>query len=160
MGKVTEISFGGHVDAEVISLFEEILSRGADLKVRVTGVSMAPFLRGGEILTLRRVPGDSLKRGDLVLCRKGDGAALLHRIISKWRSGGGRATFVTKGDGLGSTDGPVGEEEILGKACFLERPSPSGKKTHDLNSPIWRGRNYIRALVSGVRSGPLKYLFR
>jgi len=59
---------------DVLGLFEEVLNNGTDLRVGVTGRSMMPFLRGGEVLTIRRMP----------------------RIIQKRKSGDGTFRFLAK----------------------------------------------------------------
>ena len=55
------------LDPTITGLFEDILNAGSRLRVRVTGRSMAPFLGGGETVTLKQVPFTSLHRGDLIL---------------------------------------------------------------------------------------------
>ena len=67
--------------SELLRLFEDILDKGADLRVKVTGRSMSPYLRGGEVLTIRKWPCCSLERGDLVLCRNSFDRPVLHRLI-------------------------------------------------------------------------------
>ena len=62
-------------------LFGEILNAGSALRVKVTGMRMAPFLRGGEILTLKKVDCSLLRRGDLILFRNAAGYSILHRIV-------------------------------------------------------------------------------
>ena len=54
---------------ETVAFFEDILNRGLILRVKVTGRSMLPFLAGGEILTIQKVPSFSLQIGDLIFSR-------------------------------------------------------------------------------------------
>jgi len=97
-------------------LFEDILNDGISLRVKVTGRSMAPFLQGGEILTIKRVPYASLHKGDLIFFKNSHGFPLLHRIIKK-----DTKSVQTKGDALMAFDEPVCEKDALGKVCIIER---------------------------------------
>ena len=52
--------------AELSDLFADILNKGLNLRLKVTGRSMQPFLRGGETVTIKKVPCSELRRGDLI----------------------------------------------------------------------------------------------
>ena len=54
---------------EALSLFQDILSSGMFLRVRVTGRSMSPFLTGGEIIMIKKTPASCLRKGDLVFLK-------------------------------------------------------------------------------------------
>jgi signal peptidase I len=134
--------------AETSTLFQEILNRGLILRVKATGRSMAPFLTGGEILTIKKVPGTHLYPGDLLLYKTCDGFLILHRIVEK-KLNGNTYSIRTKGDALISLDVPVIEDSILGKVCTIERNSTPGNTQYiDMESPYWRSINYLRALLS------------
>jgi len=137
----------GRLKTGLVDLFEEILSRGSVLRVRVTGNSMAPFLKGGEFVTIRRVPAASIRAGDLILFSLHEDSAILHRVIKRKESGSRSLSFITKGDGRSTPEGPVNQQSILGKVCRVEKmASPSGKMTRiNMESVPWRIRNYIRA---------------
>lgn len=124
-------------------LFEDLLSRGVLLRIRVTGRSMVPLLRGGEILTIRRTSESSLSKGDLVFFKNRDGHPVIHRIVKKYTHNG-VLTFQTRGDALIGFDGPVREEHILGKVCRVER----GRRHINLETACRRYMNYLRAMIS------------
>lgn len=128
---------------EVTGLFGDILSRGISLRVRVTGRSMRPFLRGGETLVIRRVDAASLRRGDLILFRNGSGEPVMHRIVRR-RGAFGSVVFQTKGDAALSLDEPVREDEVLGKVCRIERTN----SCIDMEASVMRYVNYICAIVN------------
>ncbi len=133
--------------AELVGLFEDILSRGLGLRVRVTGRSMIPFLKGGEVLTIKKVASSTLNIGDLILCKNPSDAPLVHRIIKKKRGPDGLAVFQTKGDALISFDEPVASHGVLGKVCKIERILPSGRMDlMDMESLFRRVTNYLTAL--------------
>ena len=109
------------VEAEALTLFEDILERGLSLRVRVTGESMKPFLRGGEIMTIKKESPDALRKGDLIFFKNGHGPPFLHRLVQRRESPDGKFTFLTKGDALIALDKPVPYHRILGKVSRIEK---------------------------------------
>ena len=145
------------VEAEALTLFEDILESGLSLRVRVTGQSMMPFLRGGEILTIKKEPHDALRKGDLIFFKNRQGVPLLHRIIQKKGSPDGKFTFLTKGDALIALDKPVPYHRILGKVSRIEKTNlVPGLKYINMESGKWRAINSIAARISLLKS----YLYR
>lgn len=137
---------------EVIHLFEDILNSGLSLRTQVTGISMTPFLRGGEILTIKKIGSSSLRTGDLIFFKDLRGLPILHRIVRK-KHKGDISIFQTKGDALISIDGPVTGDSILGKVCIIENKLASGKIKHiDMGSPYQRIINYLLAKKSLMKS--------
>lgn len=135
-----------------MSLFEDILNRGLRLRTRVTGASMTPFLRGGEILTLRKVGSSSLRKGDLIFFKDRRGFPVLHRIVRKGRRND-MPIFQTKGDALLCMDNPVFGDDVLGKVSGIEKIRPGGKARHiDMESRLQRSINYLLAVTGLYRS--------
>lgn len=110
------------------ALASELLDIGKDLRVRVTGVSMKPFLKTGDVVTIRKTPVTALRAGDIVFCRNDAQTMSLHRLlkIQKQSSSGGMILY-TKGDAVNRMDLPLGSDRCLGKAVFIERAGPDGK---------------------------------
>jgi len=134
-------------------LFEGILNSGLSLRVRVTGRSMSPFLQGGEILTIRKVPCTSLRIGDLIFFKNHRGSHLLHRIVSKKRVNNGMLTFQTKGDALRACDESVRHDEILGKVCKIEKiNSVMCSKYINMESTPWQTINYLTGVIKLLES--------
>jgi signal peptidase I len=139
-------------EAEKLMLFEDILDRGLMLCVRVTGRSMSPFLAGGEILKIQKVPASSLQIGDLIFYKTREGFPMLHRIVRKQR---GKDLFIfhTKGDAHIGMDQPVCERNVLGKVCGVEKIVSGGAiKYRDMESFFWRSINYLMVFISLGRS--------
>jgi signal peptidase I len=107
----------------MISLFAEILSEGNDLRIRVTGTSMSPCLRSGDIATIRNVPVGSLKIGDIILCHRDKQTLMLHRLLKIQNRApvSGVMTLYTKGDAVDRMDSPFQAAQYLGKAILIER---------------------------------------
>ena len=140
------------VSPEASAFFEDILNRGLSLRLRATGRSMAPFLRGGEIVTIKKVPCASLRIGDLIFYKGWDTPPLLHRIVKKQRTENG-LVFQTKGDAVSGADEPVSEHDILGKVCIIEKNFfGMGTKHVHMGSRFWKTINYLLAIISSFRS--------
>ena len=136
-----------------LKFFEDILNKGFILRVKVTGKSMSPFLKGGEVLTIKQVPSSSLRKGDFIFFRNLNGIPVLHRLIKKKKAKNNMFMFQTKGDYLMSFDEPVHETGILGKVCKIEKIISNGKtKSIDMESFFWRTINFLIALASVIKS--------
>jgi signal peptidase I len=144
---------------DVLRLFEEILQHGADLRVRVTGRSMRPFLRGGEVLTIRQTPSPCLRKGDLILFRNSYGLPVLHRLLNKRKTAGGKFRILTKGDALKAFDEEIHEDSVLGKVLRIERPLLSGKIRHiDMDSVYYRCVNISVAVMGFFKTQTFFFL--
>jgi signal peptidase I len=134
--------------AHTAGLFEEILRQGCALRVQVTGRSMTPFLRSGEIVIVRPVPAATVQIGDIIFFRDRRGQLLLHRLIKKKRLPGG-LHFQTKGDAVRGLDEPIAEDRLLGKACRIETswPGRGSPSSINLESVTWKWTN---ALIAGM----------
>lgn len=148
------ISAVQELKADLTGLFEDILKNGSQLRIRVTGRSMSPFLKGGEILTIRQVPCHVLRRGDIILFRNQHDHPVVHRIIRKELSSHkNTVTFHTKGDAIGSFDEPVYGDYVLGKVCTIERRSSYAEvKQINMESPLWRTLNVSQAMLSLMKT--------
>lgn len=71
---------------ESYALIEEMLADGLKLRIQVTGKSMSPFLRGEDVVTLKKIQVGDCDVGDLVLCKNDRGLLMLHRVIKKSRT--------------------------------------------------------------------------
>jgi signal peptidase I len=137
---------------EIISLFEDVLNRGLTLRTQVTGLSMTPFLRGGEILTIKKVGSSPLRIGDLIFFKDRRGFPVLHRIVRKEREKD-ISIFQTKGDALLSMDDRVFSHDVLGKVCRIEKKLTGGKTKHiDMESFLQRSINHFLAVTGLYRS--------
>ncbi|MBM4147192.1 MAG: signal peptidase I [Nitrospira sp.] len=139
------------ISTETAALYEEILNSGLSLRIRATGRSMAPFLNGGEILTIKKGPDSSFHIGDLIFFKTRYGSLLLHRIIRKQYKD--MVIFQTKGDAVPGADEPVSENDILGKVCIIEK-NFFGMRTKRvyMESRFWKTINYLLAIISSLQS--------
>lgn len=143
-----------------LKLFEDILNSGLSLRVKATGRSMSPFLRGGEILTIQKVPSCSLRTGDLIFFKTHDGLPLIHRIVGK-RLNSNILIFRTKGDALLCMDEPVSEHNIIGKVCVIEKKITGDRiRFINMRSGLWKTVNYTLAVISLGKSKIYGAVFR
>lgn len=67
----------------MLPLIEEAIRRGSTFEFVPNGDSMLPLIRGGtDYVTLAALP-DKLSVGDIILYRRKNGQAVLHRLIKK-----------------------------------------------------------------------------
>jgi signal peptidase I len=157
-GKTELLLTAGH-QPDVLGLFREILQQGTDLRVRVTGRSMRPFLRGGEVLTIRRTPSLFLRKGDLILFRNSHEEPVLHRILSRRKKEDGTFCFTTKGDALLSFDEEIHEDSVLGRVLQIQRPAGSGRAAPvDMNSMFYRCLNFSVAVLGFFKTRTYSFL--
>lgn len=65
----------------------QMLADGASaVPVPVTGVSMRPFLRTGDFVYVE-LPGETIRKGDILLFRRPNGQYILHRVMKIRKDG-------------------------------------------------------------------------
>ena len=69
--------------------YESLLLEGAELPLVISGGSMLPFLASGRDSVMLKAPDRALRRGDIVIYRRENGAYVLHRhsdrVEARWR---------------------------------------------------------------------------
>lgn len=141
-------------------LISELLGRGLEVRVRVTGESMRPLLGGGELATVVPAPPPSLRLGDLVLWRGAEGCLVLHRVVRLTGHGEGRRCW-TRGDALAAHDESFGADRVLGRVSRIEGLRlPGAPAAVDTGSRYWRSASRcclavarLRVLAGRVRGG-------
>ena len=102
---------------ELAPLLEGQLRQGVSCRFRVTGSSMYPFVRPGDVVTVSPAGADGVRLGDIVACAKpGGGGMVLHRVVGR------RAELLhIKGDNVRVPDGWVPAANAMGLAAGIER---------------------------------------
>ena len=106
------------------ALIESLLSEGLGFRFRARGRSMQPTIQDGEILHVKPVSAEKLRKGDIVLFAEGKHFRA-HRLVVVDRE---RSVFLTRGDAGGQMDAPLCLEQILGRVVAKE--DNSGGKPH------------------------------
>ncbi len=100
-------------------LFLEALKSTGQARLAVTGTSMMPAIRPGDILEVhRQSPAEILPRDVVLFLRNGGFAA--HRVVEK-AGEPDRTLLITRGDALRLPDPPVTPEELLGRVTAILR---------------------------------------
>lgn len=104
-----------------------VVARALNLKgrtfLKISGKSMLPWFRSGDIVFVRKTEISQISRGNLVVFEN-NGHLVMHRVIEQISPPNGDASttrFITKGDSCALADAPIGAEEICGRVEFLYR---------------------------------------
>ncbi len=137
--KNRELALSGEALTE---LMRAVLAKGKPLRFRARGLSMSPFIKDGDVVTVRPLAGARPRTGDIVaFLHPATGKAAVHRIVGECSG-----LFSLKGDNTPGADGALSLDEILGTVCRIER---SGKS-------VLLGRRPGRAVIASLsRSGLL-----
>ena len=120
-------------DPGAFDLIQSLLHQGTAVRIRVSGGSMQPFLKGDELVEIVSFHAKNPRVGDIVLFRDQRGNPLLHRLIRR-RLYNGVLHLQTKGDACSGYDSPVPADQVLGyvrRVFFTEH-------TVDLRTPRMR----------------------
>ncbi len=106
------------IKAEFIFPFiEEILSKGKQVRITVTGSSMYPFLRENiDSVLLSKVSFADLEKGNIALIKRENGQYILHRVLLKKNN-----CFFIVGDAQQWIEGPLQEDQLVAVASAIYR---------------------------------------
>ena len=140
--KGDELSLSGPAFVELI---RAVLDKGLPFRFKAKGISMHPFIRHGDVLTISPLSDNLPRYGDVVaFIRPKVSSLVVHRVVGK-RDG----AFLIKGDNIAYTDGYIPMANILGSVTKVER---DGKE-------IYLGLGLERLLIAFlIRRGILSYL--
>ena len=97
---------------------EELARKRSDvalIRLRVSGSSMVPLIEPGDMVLVRHVNFEDLRRGDMILVEQG-GTFLVHRLVAVHDHG-----VRTKGDNASHADVLVAPEDVLGRVVVVEK---------------------------------------
>lgn len=108
-----------------LNLAAEVLHRFGEVRFAAQGSSMIPSIYPGDILTVRSVSPDAVRRGAIVLALVG-GRFFVHRVMRKWPERN-RVVFATRGDALPQEDPSIDGTQLLGNVVAISRRGKSVK---------------------------------
>ena len=126
--------------------FIDLLREGYCIRSPARADSMAPFIRKGDLLTVKPVTLAEVRMGDIVAWRREEAESVLttHRVVQKGRDREG-AFVITKGDRSHFRDLPLRcPEHVYGRIISLER---NGRPV-SLETAFQRLLGYLRARLS------------
>ena len=102
---------------ELRELILAVTQRKAGLKFQARGLSMAPFIKDGDVVTVSYLDGDNIGLGTVVAFSQPESKSLaLHRVVAKKDN-----FYLIKGDNTYASDGWVERKNILAYVCKVER---------------------------------------
>lgn len=143
---VIGIRAAGSLDA-----VQALLRQDIAVRIRVSGGSMQPLLKSGDIIEIKSLSAARQPRlGDILFLCNCQGNPLVHRLIWR-RMHNGTLHLLTKGDAGPSFDGFIPADNVLGRVQRILL-SDAGRRLN-LNAPLQRLRASLivsRTLISHV----------
>ena len=103
--------------AELYPEMKALLDQGKPVCIGFRGMSMSPTLQGGRDEVILLAPKGRLRKYDLPLYRRDDGAFIMHRVIALGKDG----TYTCCGDHQFETEPGVRDDQIIAVAEELVR---------------------------------------
>ena len=122
----------------LIDLAEVLLEDSNTLSIRVSGSSMYPSLKEGDICYEQKCPVEDLKKGDIIARRKNN-FFIMHRLKRLSKRPDGKYVIEMRGDNVLHYDPPFDEEEFVAKLLYFKR----GGKIHQVDSPSMKFKKFI-----------------
>jgi hypothetical protein len=99
------------------TLMRAVLAKGKPFRFRAKGFSMSPFIKDGDVVTIRPLSAGEPRTGDVAaFLFPSTGRVALHRVVAA-----GDGLFHLKGDNVPEGDGAVAADRILGVVARVER---------------------------------------
>jgi len=117
------------LQAACCELVADVARDFGKVQLKVTGASMLPVIRPGDLITVQRRNPQELKTGEVILFRR-NGGLTTHRSIQV-----GEEFFLTRGDSLPLHDSPIPPSEVLG---LVESAQRNGRTVRLYPSPWQR----------------------
>ena len=108
----TTRALGCDLAAEVADTFGRV-------RLRVSGTSMAPAIRPGDLLSVEAAKLEQVSPGEIVVFAR-EGRLIAHRLVAKTETTGERY-LVTRGDRTRRNDFLVSSAELVGRVTSIER---------------------------------------
>jgi signal peptidase I len=115
------------LNASQCILVSEAVRRFGRIRLRVSGTSMLPVMRPGDLLTVESAEIADISRGEIVVFTL-NGRLVCHRVTEKFTDNAGDSCepifttrLVTRGDRMRRNDPLVSGSELLGRVTQIER---------------------------------------
>lgn len=134
--------------AQMLPLIEETIGSGGVFTLYPKGTSMLPLIRYGKDAVLLRTP-EGLKKGDIILYRRDNGAFVLHRIIGENKAG-----LVLCGDNQYIKEPGIRRDQVIAVTDAILREGERVELNHPQylryvrSLPLRRGKKAVRAMLA------------
>lgn len=107
-----------------LDIMRSVLDKKADMRFRVMGSSMSPFIRDGDIITLSRLPEGRISLGHSIAYTRPCGKKLIiHRLVGRRKNS--HEWYIIKGDNAYEADCPVSRTDML---AYVKKVERNGKR--------------------------------
>lgn len=103
-----------------VGLLKELVEQGKEVRMVITGSSMAPFLIHARDSIFFRTPEEPLRKGDMVFYERSDGQFVMHRICRVTQTGKDRR-YDLIGDAQTEIEHGIAREQIFARVVKVER---------------------------------------
>jgi hypothetical protein len=102
----------------LLELMQAVLAHDASFHFRARGLSMTPFIKDGDSITIAPLTQETPSTGKVAaFIQPGSRRLIVHRIIGRQ----GAAFWIQGDNAAGQSDGLVNREDILGCVTHIER---------------------------------------
>lgn len=134
--------------AELAALMQESLNAGQTVRFSPKGVSMLPMLRQGkDTVTLSPITGP-LKKYDIPLYRRDDGAYILHRIVKA------DDTYTCIGDNQYILETGIRQDQLIAVVTAFsrgDRQIPVSAISYRIYVRLWHWSRPVRRILGKVK---------
>ena len=116
-----------------VGMLKELVEQGKEVRMVISGSSMAPFLIHGRDSIFFRAPERELRKGDIVFYERPGGQFVVHRIC-----GVHGESYDLIGDGQTEIEHNVRREQIFARVTQVERKGKRGTHIVNILFPIYR----------------------
>lgn len=137
-----------HIEAaDFAALAAELLGAGRAIRFSARGSSMSPFIRDGDIVTVRPARAADLRPGSVALFVRPDGEVMLHRVLGLDQRAN-PPVIIARGDARTGPCDTFVPDGLLGQAASARR----GARTIRLDPPLarWLGLLWARTQPLGA----------
>jgi signal peptidase I len=119
----------GVLNASACHLVSEAVRKAGRVRLRVSGASMVPSMRPGDLITVERACAEEISPGEIVVFAR-EGRLVVHRVTAKVPATAGnpgepllKTRLLTRGDRARRDDPLVSSSELLGRVTQIRRGS-------------------------------------
>jgi len=129
-------------------LLDELIKDGKRVRLTVSGSSMFPFIRNGDVVEIEGL-NSKIRVGDVLLVRKNEEIYVLHRVVKVEK---GR--FFLRGDYSSCLEGPFRKEDVVARAVIRY----CGGKIYDLSRGWYRLAGMVWARTFPINHHTIRLL--
>lgn len=139
-------------------VIRKVLAEGGTFPFYPKGTSMEPTIHQGTDQVLIKALPEKLKKYQIILYKRANGAFVLHRIVKT-----GKDSYTMRGDNQFYTEPGIRREQMIGMVCKLK--NPQGEVSTEsiafwMKSAIWVESAWIRRILLAVRRRIAKIIKR